>query len=56
MQRNLGIDWDDDSSSDVSVEDEVLEEPPILPVFTQDELSIGEMTKLVKDSLLTGLK
>lgn len=49
--RNLGIDWGDDSSSDESVENEILEEPPMLPVFTQEELNVGEMTKLVKDSL-----
>ena len=49
--RNLGIDWGDDSSSDESVDDEILEEPPLLPEFTQEELDVGEMTKLVKDSL-----
>ena len=33
------------------MDDEILEEPPLLPEFTQEELDVGEMTKLVKDSL-----
>ena len=51
VQRNLGIDFDDDSSSDESVEDEPFEEPSTLPLLTQEELNVEEMTKLVKDSL-----
>ena len=46
VQRNLGIDFDDDSSSD-----EAFEEPSTLPLLTQEELNVEEMTKLVKDSL-----
>ena len=42
--------WGDDSSSDESMEDEILEEPQLLPVLTQKELDVGKTTKLVKDS------
>ena len=45
--QNLGIYWGDDSSSDVSVDNEILNHHCFL-----EKLDVGEITKLVKDSLL----
>ena len=42
--RSLGVDCDDDSSSDESVEDEIIEH-----MCTQEELTVEDMSKLVKD-------
>lgn len=44
MLRSLGVDCDDDSSSDESVEDEIIEH-----MCTQEELTVEDMSKLVKD-------